>query len=177
MLKRIINDSAERLIAQKLFEGDTFCVFTIGIPGSGKTTWSKSISEKLGIERVSSDDFIDKYAEDKGISYKQAFIDFGIKSAERNQEQKLKELIYHRKPFILDKTNMSMNSRHKSLKHIPSFYLRAACVFKITTDEFIEVNNQRKSFGRDIPETVVRNMLKSYEIPDEFDRKFFMYSK
>ena len=48
-----------------------FAVMMIGLPGSGKSTWIKA--NLPGVKVLSTDDFIDQYAAEKGKTYSEVF--------------------------------------------------------------------------------------------------------
>lgn len=152
-----------------------YLVMLVGAPGSGKSTYIKN---QMNIELdyldldnpviLSSDHYIQKYADDHGMTYNQAFSDY-IKIAENNMQKDLTQAILDKKDIVWDQTNMSYKTRKNKLNKIPSNYIKIAVVFECDRETLIERNKNR--VGKTIPTAIIDSMLSSYE-PPLFDEGF-----
>jgi len=52
------------------------CYQLIGVPGAGKSTWTKSQQWILGMEYVSTDHHVEVYAKEQGKTYSEVFTDY-----------------------------------------------------------------------------------------------------
>jgi tRNA uridine 5-carbamoylmethylation protein Kti12 len=158
----------------------------IGPPCSGKTTWVKEYKALLeeqdswyeppeGPTILSTDNFLDRIAEAKDITYTEAFDHF-YKNAEEHMWETLNDHLnrdpdeYGWSDIIWDQTNLSRKSRAKKLLRFKGqdkfWYWRfEAHVFYPpirTVLERLEVRNQGPKF---IPPDVVNKMYYNYEEP------------
>ena len=139
----------------------------IGLPGSGKSTyvveWIKQFPET---ERVSSDAFIEAEAARLGTTYNQLFPSY-VKEATKLYNKRRFELFQQKCPrIIIDRTNLTVGGRAKLLSSVPGAYYKHAIVLNPSFAEILKVNNERKQFGRDIPEDVLLKMYNTMEIDD-----------
>jgi predicted kinase len=80
----------------------------VGLPGSGKSTWAAAHPEGLAV--ASTDEYIEAYAAQHGLSYAEAFRQYHPQ-AKLLLKQRLNELIAARRPFIWDQTNITARKR------------------------------------------------------------------
>ena len=144
----------------------------VGLPGSGKSTFAKNL---FGFN-YSTDSVVESIANLQGKTYNQVFFDW-IKVAQNQMNENLEVAIQHKDDVIWDQTNLTAKSRKSKLSKIPKDYRKVAFVF-ITDQAVLEkVNQQRKEFGRDIPEKVLLDMQKNFEYPTKtegFDEIYFI---
>jgi predicted kinase len=150
------------------------CIFLIGLPGSGKTTWRDQHLAATATEYVciSSDDIVDEYAKANGVSYSAA-IKATIKTADKMVRDRFRAAVAARKSIILDRTNMSKKSRNRFLSNLSKEYRRKAVVFQI--DEAVRherVVAREAATGKHIPYVVVADMRKQFEEPTTVDGEF-----
>jgi predicted kinase len=98
--------------------------FLIGPPGSGKSTWrAKYLSKtKRPTTIISSDDMIDKYAEQHGMTYSEAFKVVSFNAINTSITQNYKSALERGDDVIIDRTNMNAKSRKNFLDMVPSDY-------------------------------------------------------
>ena len=143
------------------------CIMMVGLPGTGKSTTIKSILEKYPeMDTISTDEFIEIYAQKKGVNYSEAFKVVGDK-ADGQMRLKLNNLIKEKKPFIWDQTNVFASARKKKISMLKSNgYSVLAIVLEISDEEHKKRIEQRlKSTGKFVGEKIVENMRSGYERP------------
>lgn len=146
----------------------------IGPPGVGKSTWrAKHLAETTReIVIVSSDDIIDAYAFEHGISYTDAFREMDHKDIKQSVNQRFQAALDEGVDVIVDRTNMTTKGRRSFLSKVPKRYHKVAVVFQMDRSLLNErLDARAKSTGKFIPESVVDDMLASYEAPEypDFD--------
>jgi tRNA uridine 5-carbamoylmethylation protein Kti12 len=150
------------------------CIILIGLPGCGKSTWRAKHLAATTKEYVciSSDDIIDQYAADNGVTYAQA-IGVMIKKADKMVQERFRAAVAERKNIILDRTNLFKKSRNRYLSNLPKEYRRTAVVFDL--DDAIRVQrvkDREAATGKHIPDVVMADMRKNYEAPTTVDGEF-----
>ena len=136
----------------------------IGVPGAGKSTWIKSQDWTKDIPVVSSDRFIDEYAEKSGKTYNEVFKEYAP-VAMRLMDNQVLICQANGTDLIWDQTNTSAKSRAKKLAMLPA-YEKIAVVFK--TPESEELARRLASRpGKNIPESVMSFMIDTFEMPSE----------
>jgi predicted kinase len=148
----------------------------VGLPGSGKSTWIKSKTDRK-YAVVSSDDIIERIAKEQGLTYSDVF-QSAVKTATKEMEQNFKNAMESRDHIIWDQTNLSSKKRKGVLSQLPKDYKRVAVVFQTPMDVIEDrLVKRAKETGKHIPKAVVLNMLKSFEIPtvaEGFDDVIFI---
>jgi predicted kinase len=148
------------------------CVMLCGIPTSGKSTYVEKL-KKLDYWKdavvLSTDDYIEREAKRMGLTYNQIFDDV-IDNATRELELQLNMAKDKGKDIIWDQTNLSVKTRKKKLRKLPSFYRRGVVYFEVSLEEALERNKNRE--GKFIPESILKRMWHQFEIPtrnEDFD--------
>jgi len=140
------------------------CYQLIGVPGSGKTTWTSNQPWALTCVHVSTDKWVEIYAKEVGKTYSQVFTDFMPIAV----DCMIKEVINARdlgRDIIWDQTSTTVKSRLRKFNMLPD-YEHIAVVFK--TPEHKEL--MRRLFsrpGKEIPDHVIASMIASWEDPTE----------
>lgn len=142
-------------------------VCMIGIPCSGKTTYSQANYPKY--TRVSWDDILVKKYPAK--TYNESFEASNFKEMDKAYFEALKDALDANKNIVVDMTLLSRKSRLKRLVGIPKHYHRTAVICQTSEAKFHARNAERSKGGKSIPDNVFRNMSKSFQMPkdDEFD--------
>lgn len=139
-------------------------ILLCGLPGSGKSTFSFNNHLNENTTILSTDVHIEMSASCLKKTYNEVFKDY-IKEAENLLEEKLKIAISNKHNVIWDQTNLTHKSRQRKLQHFPRFYIKKAVVFIIDDKTLFKRNEERKSYGRDLPEYVLNNMRNIFSIP------------
>lgn len=154
-------------------------IFLIGAPGSGKSTFVEHLIERYPekkFEIISTDNMIEIEAKRLGKTYSEIFSNF-IKDATKQFNINFINGLKNKKNLVIDRTNMTKNSRKNLLLSIPKEYHRIAFVFNISRVELDNRLEKRKiKSGKDIHKNVIDNMIANYETPslDEFDKIIFV---
>lgn len=140
------------------------CYQLIGVPGSGKSTWMNAQDWALPCAKVSTDKWVEIYAKEVGKTYNEVFDAFMPTAV----ELMAKEVVAARemgRDIVWDQTSTSVKSRQKKFNMLPDYY-HIAVVFK--TPEADELARRLASRpGKNIPEHVMRSMIKNFEMPTE----------
>ncbi len=147
----------------------------IGLPGSGKSTWTKNFLAKTEdpFVIVSSDDIIEEEIakhnaglapHEVALTYSTGFEKFvGYATGEMKRRAKAAKAAGDN--VIWDQTNMSAKSR-KDKVGLFDGYERHAVVFSLTDEELNRRLKLRESqTGKSIPGFVIKSMAKSYQAP------------
>lgn len=154
-------------------------IMTIGLPGSGKTTYinefyqlvnAGTLPDARTLAYLSSDYYIECEAARLNKNYNEVFND-KIKEATANLEKNLQAALSMKQSILWDQTNLSVKSRKGKLNKIPDDYRRIALYFVPNIDRVLEINTERYKFGRDLPEGILKNMINSIQEPT-FDEGF-----
>ena len=144
----------------------------VGAPCSGKSTYVNEqlyplIMGEKGL-MLSTDHIIDTIADSFGFTYDEIFKD-SIKLAEKIMYKMLDHATSNNLNIIWDQTNMSVKTRVKKLKCIPSHYKKECIVFSCKHDGYRDflIARNHKRYGKNIPINVFDSMLASYEEPTE----------
>jgi len=149
-------------------------IFLVGAPASGKTTWREQYASHAVVNPttiISSDDIIEAWAAEQGLSYTEAFSKVSFSKIEVEMETLLQRAVAQNADIIIDRTNMKRKSRNQFHKLIPDTYRREAVVFRVPLEELNRrLQTRAEITGKVIPEDVVSGMLANYAPPglDEF---------
>lgn len=142
-------------------------IILVGPPGSGKTYITNRILAYNDYVVISSDDIIQSYADDEGITYSEAFPKY-ISFAEEESFREYKQTLKLFQNIIVDRTNMTVKSRSKYLRLVPTFYHKTAIVMdwkNIPEDEYNSRLTKREEEGKIVPRSVIQDMKNRYEPP------------
>jgi len=138
------------------------CYQLIGVPGSGKSTWVKNQIWALGLSVVSTDNFVEAYADAQGRTYSEVFKDY-MPTAIDLMIQQVAFARQHGHTVIWDQTSTTVASRRKKFRMLPD-YQHIAVVFKTPDPE--ELSRRLASRpGKIIPEEIVQDMINRFEMP------------
>ena len=136
-------------------------IFLVGVPTSGKSTFSNDKKYKDYV-RISSDDILQEVAKERQQSYNTVF-KANIRFAQIAMMKVLRKAIEDGKSIIWDQTNLTRKQRREKLKHIPAHYKKTAVYFVVSLETALKRNTQRP--GKVIPPEILERMIKEYELP------------
>ena len=155
-------------------DGSPKAIFLIGAPGSGKTTWREQYASHAAVRAtvvISSDDMIEAWAVEQGLSHADAFSKVSFSRIDAEMEKLVQRAVAGNADLIIDRTNMKRRSRNQFHRQIPDTYRREAVVFDVPLAELSRrLQARAETTGKLIPEDVVAGMLAAYAAPglDEF---------
>lgn len=136
-----------------------FLYMMIGLPGVGKSHFI-SVSDMKAII-LSSDMYIEHYAESLGKTYNDVFKDYVAEANELFFED-LKEAARYNQDIIIDRTSLTVKSRKKILDMFPNHTKFAQVIMASTEKHELQL---KQRIGKSIPEEVMERMKKSFEYP------------
>ena len=144
-------------------------IILIGLPGSGKSTWTTKFLEKNSdYVVISSDNIIDELCSKEGISYTEGYSKF-IGIASKKFKTDLFDAIDNQKNIIIDRTNMSKKARKVYFRHVDGKnYDVEAVSFSINDNELKKrLKIRAEKTGKFIPEHVIDDMASNYDRPSK----------
>jgi len=151
----------------------------VGLPGTGKSTWTDRFKRKYREEQsdlsfktnqplewnlsvISTDDIIQLIADQHRLTYNQIFDNLTYSFAEK-LSHKLARFAFERNDVVIwDQTNLSYKSRGKKLEMVPKTYKKTAVSFGIPVDWKERLESRQ---GKVIPNDVLNGMMRSYDPP------------
>lgn len=154
-------------------------IVLIGLPGVGKSTWISNYLKDKTEEYiiVSSDNYITKWAEEKGGTYRDYFNEFVVAAGKKSREDFFKA-VKDTKNIIIDYTNMTEKRRKMWLDNTKE-YNRIAVVWSLspqTHDARIKSREEKEGYLK-VPSFVMDQMAKSYVAPSKkegFDKIIYI---
>ena len=142
------------------------CYQLIGVPGSGKSTWTKSQQWILGMEYVSTDHHVEVYAKEQGKTYSEVFTEYMPRAVELMAEEVVEARTAGR-DVIWDQTSTTVKSRARKFAMLPDYYHIAVVFPTPEHKELMRRLESRWESGKIIPEHVIASMIASWEEPTE----------
>ena len=133
----------------------------VGVPGSGKTTWTKNNRGSALV--ASSDDYIEQQAEKLGTTYSDVFDKF-IKAANTHAIETARRAFSNKVDLIWDQTNLTKTGRRNKLKMVPNDYKKVAVFFPTPHEDVLKKRLASRP-GKNIPDYVITSMSKTIEKP------------
>ena len=134
----------------------------IGVPASGKSTWvEKNKGDALVI---SSDNLIEAYAADHGMTYNEVFKE-QIKIATAVVKTEAQKAFAADQDVIWDQTNITKKSRASKLAMVPEHYRKTAVFFATPLEEEWQRRLNSRT-GKSIPAHILDSMVEMLEMPD-----------
>ena len=134
-------------------------IVTVGLPGSGKTSWVKEFIEE------NQDKIIDIISSDK--IREEVFND--IEDQNHNSEvfdlmkRRTKESLSQGHVAIYEATNISSKRRRALLKELNKYYDKAICLFKYKRLSNCQIDNEKRD--KEVPSDVIDRMYRNFEVP------------
>jgi len=146
----------------------------VGIPCSGKTTWVKDYEFPNDVAHISSDYFLEEYADLHSTTYTKIFNEYAP-TATKLMFEEAKEALQAGIDIVWDQTNTTISSRKKKLAMLHNYH-KIAVVFKMPTKEQLQkrlASRPRKV----IPDDVIKQMILQFQEPTKsegFDDIWFV---
>lgn len=144
----------------------------IGAPCSGKSTWIDKFkaSQKEAYTVISSDNILEDFAANEGISYAQSWQKY-IGRATAMMKADFREAVNNNNNIICDQTNMTSKKRKSLIGNLGN-YEKIAVIFDCDTKTLFARNKKRmETTGKFVPEEIILNMLKRFD-PISKDENF-----
>lgn len=136
----------------------------VGVPGSGKSTWTANQNfDQSKTVIASTDNHVEKYAREMKKTYGEVFKDFMPRAVNLMIDDVL-DAFEHDFDLVWDQTSTTIATRAKKLRMIPVTYQKIAVVFA-TPPVQVLMNRLAGRPGKEIPWTVVSDMIKNLENP------------
>ena len=141
-----------------------FVIVMVGLPGAGKSTQIQQyIKEDPTLFVLSTDNIVESIAVTMGLTYDEAW-PLNIDKATKMYNEQMARYISENKSFIVDRTNLTKESRLKILSRIPKHYTKIAHVVECSERErAFRIKNRP---GKTIPDYVNLQMVRAYQRPD-----------
>jgi predicted kinase len=115
---------------------------------------------------ISSDDHVNRFAAENGMTYSQAFKVVDLKAIERDLMETFRAALAAGRSVVIDRTNMSQKTRRRFLSLVPATHECEAVVFELDPAVLQERLDRRAAeTGKAIPPFVIEQMRKSYQPP------------
>ena len=148
-------------------------IMMIGVPGSGKSTFTQNFINKNKDYMILSRDKIieDNINKSQYDNYNDSFKDEEFqKFVSKQFDIEFDSMIKNNKNIVIDMTNLTYKSRKQKLLKIPEDkYWKVAEVFIRSYNDIIKINNERKNHN--IPQNTLIGMMSMLRFPlyNEFD--------
>ncbi len=134
----------------------------VGIPASGKTTWSNNQSFSDDCVIISTDQYVEEYAAQTGKTYTEAFQEYMPIAVDRMTDAVIEAREAGRN-IIWDQTSTSIGTRAKKFRMLPNYYA-IAVVFPIPERQELERRLASRP-NKIVPIDVVDRMIGNWEEP------------
>ena len=140
------------------------CYQLVGVPASGKSTWVKNQEWVDDCIYVSTDEFVENYAQEVGSTYSEVFNDY-MPTAVNLMAEKVVRAREAGKDIIWDQTSTTVKTRARKFNMLPD-YEHIAVVFRTPEADELALRLASRP-GKHIPDHVMRSMIDHFEMPDE----------
>jgi len=135
----------------------------IGVPGSGKSTWVDNAKFTNDTVHISSDHYIEEYADLHSTTYTQVFNDYAPTASKLMFDEAL-EAIRSGMDIVWDQTNTTMSTRRKKLAMLKDYH-KIAVVFNTPKPEILKKRLASRSHWKEIPDSVMQDMIEKFQKP------------
>ena len=134
----------------------------VGVPGSGKSTWVKNQDWAKDCVVISTDKYVEEWAEIVGKPYSEVFEEY-MPIAVARMAGAVNGGRDAGKDIIWDQTSTTITTRAKKLRMLPEYYA-IAVVFRIPEPEELQKRLASRP-GKVIPSEVLQSMIDRWEEP------------
>jgi predicted kinase len=135
----------------------------IGVPGSGKSTWVDNAEFTTDTAHISSDYFIEEYADLHSTTYTLVFKDYAATANKLMFDEAL-EAIRQGIDIVWDQTNTTISTRRKKLGMLRDYH-KIAVVFKTPKPEVLKERLESRQHWKEIPDDVMKTMIDQFQNP------------
>lgn len=136
----------------------------IGLPGSGKSTWTANQMFDWNKTVVAgTDGYLEKHAKDNNSTYDDSF-KVAYKDATKHMSATIADAIENGYNIVWDQTNVMKGARRKKLKSIPDNYRKVAVYFPAPDEDELKRRLASRP-GKTISPHIYQDMLKNLEEP------------
>jgi predicted kinase len=135
----------------------------IGIPGSGKTTWVDEYAFTSDVAHISSDYFIEEYADLHSTTYTLVFKDY-VPTATKLMFDEALEAIRQGTDIVWDQTNTTISTRRRKIAMLTNYH-KIAVVFKPPKPEVLAERLESRRHWKEIPDDVIKDMIEKFQEP------------
>ena len=136
----------------------------IGVPGSGKSTWVANQDWAKDCSYISTDVFVEEWAQSIGKTYSEVFEEY-MPVAVARMAGAVNGAKSVSKDIIWDQTSTTIASRARKFRMLPN-YKMIAVVFD-TPEQSVLVSRLNSRPGKEIPLSVIEKMMLGFELPTE----------
>lgn len=146
------------------------CTVMVGLPAMGKSTLIDSMYKDEETWIYSTDNYIERCAEQNGWTYDQAFPEF-IEPATKYMNEMLDIAMRSKQDIVWDQTNLGVGKRKKIINRMrqAGYDVDCICIVPPEPGDFddLKVWKQRLQNrpGKTIPQHVLSNMIENYVQP------------
>lgn len=142
-------------------------VVLVGLPGTGKSTFRKTFKDETLIKfvEISSDDWIDEFAAEKGKTYTEVFKEV-VSVATTLANERANRAAANFENVVWDQTNLTVAKRKQILDKFNN-YVKICITFEIPDEvEWLKRLYKRAGTeGKYIPYGILHGMIKTYQPP------------
>ena len=142
----------------------------VGVPGSGKSTWVKNQVWAKDIPVVSTDLFVERYAEEHGKTYSEVFDEY-MPIAVKLMANQVLICKANNLDVIWDQTSTSIATRAKKFRMLHDYY-KIAVVFKTPPTAELQRRLATRP-GKNVPWEVVSKMAQQLELEPPTEEEGF----
>jgi len=136
----------------------------VGVPGSGKSTWVKNQEWAKDCTIVSTDKYVEEWAESVGKTYTEVFQEY-MPVAVAKMAGAVNGARDAGKDIIWDQTSTTIATRAKKFRMLPEYYA-IAVVFRIPEPQELQKRLASRP-GKVIPSEVLADMIAKWQEPTE----------
>jgi predicted kinase len=134
----------------------------VGVPGSGKSTWVKNQEWAKDCAYISTDTYVEEWAESVGKTYTEVFEEY-MPMAVTRMVGAVNGARSAGKDIIWDQTSTTIFTRAKKFRMLPEYYA-IAVVFRIPEPQELQKRLASRP-GKVIPSEVLDDMIAKWQEP------------